>query len=292
MKPMYKVISSIALAGIIGTISIAPFTPSASAAKTKAEVSMTATTASTKSNKEKKAPAAIIKKVEQTLKKLTKKTYKLDQGSYIENYGWDFNVLGTPFPSQLLVDLKGNIQSGHVQEEEISYYIENNKISYTQENVAMDDVSRQDIQSAEEVFSKLDLPMGELNGVVLQHKGKKQILEFMYTNEAYGTWIGVDKATHKVVAVNARALADDYFNKGQEAVDEYHRKIKAITARQLQDSGVAQAELLFGIDLNGHMVEKKAFPSDRALFTKKGAPTVEGRFNSDGVFYSMHIVYK
>ncbi|KAA8785771.1 hypothetical protein EC604_18220 [Paenibacillus amylolyticus] len=292
MKPMYKVINSIALAGMIGTMSIASYPTPASAAKTKAEVSTTADTASTKSNKNTKASAAVVKKVEQTLKKLTKKAYKLDKGSYIDDYGWDFNILGTPFPSQLLVDLKGNIQSGHIQEEHITFYIENNKISYTQQNIDMNDVAEQDIQAAEEVFSKLDLPSGELDGAVLQHKGKKQIIELMYTNDKYGTWIGVDKATHKVVAVNARALADDYFNKGQEAVDEYHKKIKAITARQLQDSGVAQAELLFGIDLNGHMVEKKAFPSDRALFTKKGAPTVEGRFNSDGSFYSMHIVYK
>ncbi|GGH63388.1 hypothetical protein GCM10008014_40740 [Paenibacillus silvae] len=290
MKPIYKVFSTMALAGIIGTISIVPCSPSASAAKAKAEAATTVTTPAA-SSKKTEAPAAIIKKVEQTLKKLTQKTYKLDKGSYLDGLGWDFNVLGTPFPSQLLVDLKGNIHSGFIQENEISFYFDNNKLSYTQVDVSIKDVAKEDIEAAEEVFGKLDLPVDELNGVVLQHKGSKEIYEFMYTNDKYGTWIGVDKSSHQVVAVNAIGLMDDIYNKGQEVVDEYHRKMKAITARQLQETGVAQAELLLGIDLNGHMVEKKAFPSDVAIFTKEGAPTVEGNFNSDGVFYSIRIVY-
>ncbi|PYE47325.1 hypothetical protein HUB98_19565 [Paenibacillus barcinonensis] len=289
MRSLYNVFSTMALAGIIATISVAPFSPSASAAKAKTEASTTVSAAA--SSKTTPAPAAVIKKVEQTLKTLTQKTYKLDKGSYLDGIGWDFNVLGTPFPSQLLVDLKGNIHSGFIQENEISFFFEKNKLSYTQENAAIEDLAPQDIEAAEAVFGKLDLPMGELQGVVLQHKGKKHIYEFMYATEKYGTWIGVDQSSHQVVAVNAIGLSDDIYNKGQEAVDEYYRKMKAITARQLQETGVAQAKLLLGIDLNGHTVKKEAFPSDRAVFTKEGAPTVEGRFNSDGGFYSIHIVY-
>lgn len=290
MKPMYKVLSSIALAGMIGTVSLAALPSPAGAAKAKAEGSTTVT-APAETNKNTKAPAAVIKKVEQTLQKLTNKAYKLDKGSYLEGLGWDFNVLGTSFPSQLLVDLKGNIRSGHIQEGEISYFFDKNKISYTQVDVSIEDVNEQDIKAAEEVFGKLDLPIGELNGAVLQNRGNHQILEFMYTDGDYGTWISVDQATHKVVGVNARELADDLFNKGQKAIDEYHKKMKKISIRQLQDSGVAQAELLLGLDLNGHMLKKEALPSDLVTFTKEGEPTVEGHFNSDGVFYSIQIVY-
>lgn len=165
MKPMYKVLSSIALAGMIGTVSLARLPSSADALKAKTEGSTTVT-APAETNKNKKAPATVVKKVEQTLQKLTNKAYKLDKGSYLEGIGWDFNVLGTPFPSQLLVDLKGNIRSGHIQEDEISYFFEKNKLSYTQENISFEDVNEQDIKATEEVFGKLDLPMGELNGAV------------------------------------------------------------------------------------------------------------------------------
>ena len=73
MKKIYKVLSSVALAGIIGTMSITPLTSSVSAAK--ADVSTTVSKKS-EANQTKKAPAASIKKAEQTLKKLTKKEFK------------------------------------------------------------------------------------------------------------------------------------------------------------------------------------------------------------------------
>ncbi|CAI6083758.1 hypothetical protein PAECIP112173_04054 [Paenibacillus sp. JJ-100] len=287
MKKIYKVLSSVALAGIIGTMSITPLTSSVSAAK--ADVSTTVSKKA-EANQTKKAPAAIIKKAEQTLKKLTKKEYKLDKSKYIDGLGWDFNVKGTP-SSQILIDAKGNIKSGYIEENEITTFFEKNKISHTEESLANEDASKEDIAAAEEVFSKLGLPVGELAKITLQHKGGHDILEFMYTDGDFGTWINVDQATHKVVGFNARELADDLYGKGQEALDEYNKKMKALTPRQLQDSGVPQAELLLGLDLNGHMLEKKAFPSDVVIFTKEGEPTVEGNYNSDGTFFNMQIVY-
>lgn len=73
MKKVYKVLSSVALAGIIGATTMVYDQTQASAASAGTTVTATEKAATT-------APAAAVKKAEQTLKKITGTAFKLNKG--------------------------------------------------------------------------------------------------------------------------------------------------------------------------------------------------------------------
>ncbi|MGV2805707.1 hypothetical protein GNF85_19205 [Clostridium perfringens] len=113
----------------------------------------------------------------------------------------------------------------------------------------------------------------------------------MFVDGDFGTWIGIDKNTLDVLSVTARALADDLYGKDQDVIDKYEESIKALTKKQLLAKATEQAEAWLGLDLTGYEATKDAFPSDRVVFEKEGAPTIIGNFNSDGMFFFITVQY-
>lgn len=284
MKKVYKVLSSVALAGIIGATTMVYDQTQASAASVGTTVTATEKAAAT-------APAAAVKKAEQTLKKITGTAYKLDKGESFGTKEWSYSVKNSPF-SQVILDAKGKISSASISTDNLTYHLNEDKLSHTTESIELDAVDSSVQQAAEAVFDKLEgVEQGELAGVSLIKKGTKQVYEFMYADGDFGTWIGIDKNTLDVLSVNARALADDLYGKDQDVIDKYEESIKALTEKQLLAQATEQAEAWLGLDLTGYKATKDAFPSDRVVFEKKGAPTIIGNFNSDGMFFFIAVQY-
>ncbi|MEN1986330.1 hypothetical protein [Paenibacillus hubeiensis] len=284
MKKMYKVLSSVALAGIIGATSMAYSQTQASAASVGSTVTAAEKNATT-------APAAAVKKVEQTLKKITGTAYKLDKGESFGAKEWSYSIKKSPY-SNVIFDAKGKISNANISTDNLTYYINDDKLSHTSESIQLDAVDSSVQDAAEAVFDKLEgVEQGELAGVSLIKKGTKQVYEFMFVDGDFGTWIEIDKKTLDVQSVNARALADDLYGKDQDVIDKYEKSIKALTEKQLLAQATEQAKNWFGVDLTGYKATKEAFPSDRVVFEKKGAPTIVGNFNSDGMFYSIAVQY-
>lgn len=284
MKKVYKVLSTVALAGIIGATSMVYYQTQASAASVGTMVTATEKAATT-------APAAAVKKAEQTLKKITGTAYKLYKGESIGTKEWSYSVKNSPF-SQVVLDKKGKISIASISTDNRTYHINEDKLSHTSESIQLDAIDSSVQQAAEAVFDKLEgVEQGELANVSLIKKGTKQVYEFMFVDGDFGTWIGIDKNTLDVLSVNARALADDLYGKDQDVIDKYEESIKALTEKQLLAHATEQAEAWLGLDLTGYEATKDASPSDRVVFEKKGAPTIIGNFNSDGMFFFIAVQY-
>ncbi|NUU74375.1 hypothetical protein [Paenibacillus xylanilyticus] len=284
MKKVYKVLSSVALAGIIGATTLGYSQTPTSAASVDKTVSATEKAATT-------APAAAVKKAEQTLKKITGTAYKLDQSDFLGGTEWSYSVKKSP-NSYVLIDAKGKISSASISTGKMTYHIQEDKLSHTSESIQLETVDSSVQRAVDAVFDKMEgVEQGKLSGVSLIKKGAKQVYEFMFVDGEFGTWIEIDKKTLNVQSVNARALADDLFEKDQEVIDKYEKSIKALTEKELLAQAAEQAEAWLGVDLTGYKATKGAFPSDRVVFEKKGAPTIVGNFNSDGLFYSIGVKY-
>ncbi|WP_339291559.1 hypothetical protein MKY48_25455 [Paenibacillus sp. FSL W8-0187] len=284
MKKVYKVLSSVALAGIMGATSMVYYQTQASAASFGTTVTATEKAATT-------APAAAVKKAEETLKKITGTAYKLNKGESFGTKEWSYSVKNYPF-SQVILDAKGKISRASISTDNLTYHINADKLSHISESIQLDAIDSSVQQAAEAVFDKLEgVEQGELANVSLIKKGTKQVYEFMFVDGGFGTWIGIDKNTLDVLSVNARALADDLYGKDQDVIDKYEESIKALTEKQLLAQATEQAEAWLGLDLTGYEATKDAFPSDRVVFEKKGAPTIIGNFNSDGMFFFIAVQY-
>ncbi|QDY84782.1 hypothetical protein FQU75_16080 [Paenibacillus polymyxa] len=287
MKKLYKVISTAALAGIIGALPVIPTHVYAASSSVKS----TPTSSST-ANASTPSDSAVIKNAQKKLQEITGKklelVYKQAAGNEIE-----LSVKGQGF-DQVSTDKNGNITDAHVEVDHRTFMIRNNKLDHTVEDVDTSKADKAALKAAEGVFGALDgVTKGELKHISLITKGNKKVFEFMFQNgdKENPVWIQVEKGSNQVMSINTRILADKLFGKDKAEVDKVKQKLKSFTEDQILELAQKQAKELLNVDLTGYKVIKNTQMDGRVTFEKDQSPKLSGDFNSEGQFYSLKVEY-
>ena len=90
--------------------------------------------------------------------------------------------------------------------------------------------------------------------------------------------------------VNTGNDADQLHKKDTKDREAIENKIKSYTLDQLLKTAAKQAKSIMNLDLSGYAAEKVKGNEDTVMFTKKGAPKVQGKFNSKGQFYYFEVM--
>jgi hypothetical protein len=99
--------------------------------------------------------------------------------------------------------------------------------------------------------------------------------------------IGANTLTAYNLSVNDlkdAVLRQDVTDDNKQARAAVEKKINQFGNAQLLKSATAIIKKLYGIELKGYSVSKKA---GLVFFVKKGAPTIYASFNSSGALYSL-----
>ncbi|MGZ0038906.1 hypothetical protein [Paenibacillus ottowii] len=287
MKKLYKVISTTALAGIIGALPVIPTHVYAANSSVKSTPTSSSTVnASTPSD------SAVIKNAQKKLQEITGKKLELVYKQAAEN-GIELSVKGQTF-DQVFVDKNGNITDAHVEAGNLTLMIKNNKLDHTVEDVDTSKADKAALKAAEGVFEALDgVTKGELKHISLITKGNKKVFEFMFQNgdKENPVWIQVEKGSNQVMSINTRILADKLFGKDKAEVDKVKQKLKSFTEDQILELAQKQAKELLNIDLTGYKVIKNTRMDGRVTFEKDQSPKLSGDFNSKGQFYFLKVEY-
>ncbi|SDJ34980.1 hypothetical protein SAMN04487909_11635 [Aneurinibacillus migulanus] len=129
-----------------------------------------------------------------------------------------------------------------------------------------------------------------LNGLGLQKepletaslivKDGKEVYTRTFSDSDTPVFIDVEKRTNKILNV--------YANELEHTTAEYPAvfdKLEGYSEEQLLKQATIQAKRLLSIDLTGYKASKNPQMVGVVYFTRKGTPTLVGRYNSKGQFY-------
>ncbi|MFB5678409.1 hypothetical protein ACE3NQ_28500 [Paenibacillus terreus] len=166
-------------------------------------------------------------------------------------------------------------------------YVTDGKLDYSV--VEVKEVPAAAKKAAQQTLTKLGLTKkAETVRSQTLKPGKKPVYNFSYSTNKGNVWIDIEKGTNKVMEVNAFALSD--YNKKDVDIDTVTKKIEQFSIESLMEKATKQFKAVMNVDLSGYSAAKEKNNSDTLIFTKKGAPTLMGKFSSDGTFYN--IFYK
>lgn len=166
-------------------------------------------------------------------------------------------------------------------------FVTNGKLDYSV--VEVKEVPAAAKKAAQQTLTKLGLTKkAETVRSQTLKPGKKPVYNFSYSTDKGNVWIDIEKDTYKVMEVNAFALSD--YDKKDVDIDAVTKKIEQFSIESLMEKATKQFKAVMNVNLSGYSAAKEKNNSDTLIFTKKGAPTLVGRFSSDGTFYN--IFYK
>lgn len=164
--------------------------------------------------------------------------------------------------------------------------LENGKLHRVVKSLANEEVDLEALKTAESVFvgNGLDgLKKGPLNNPLLIVQDGKEAYEFHFAaSDKFPVFVTVEKGTRKILKVNASDLQDK-IDKFPDVFDT----IEGYTEAELLKNAKVQAKQLLKIDLEGYQAAKDPKMMAVVYFTKSGAPTVMGQYNSKGQFYNL-----
>ncbi|WP_028589777.1 hypothetical protein [Paenibacillus massiliensis] len=116
----------------------------------------------------------------------------------------------------------------------------------------------------------------------LTREGDKEVYKLAFGSGNNPVYIDINKATGVILKVDAPELQGS-----QEEFVQSLKKLNSISEAQLLKQAIKQAPALLQLDLNGYTAKKDPKMTGIVHFTKPGAPTVSGQYNTNGEFYIM-----
>ncbi|MEK3789678.1 hypothetical protein [Paenibacillus sp. FSL K6-1230] len=179
---------------------------------------------------------------------------------------------------------KGEIQI-HVRSGDHIIIIHNGKLTrHTQilTNTSIDPAILEKVQSIFKGWS--GIKQGELQRSQswLTREGDKEVYKLAFGSSNNPVYIDINKATGVILKVDAPELQGS-----QEEFVQSLKKLNSISEAQLLKQAIKQAPALLQLDLNGYTAKKDPKMTGIVHFTKPGAPTVSGQYNTNGEFYIM-----
>ncbi|GJM70312.1 hypothetical protein HMSSN036_25280 [Paenibacillus macerans] len=171
-------------------------------------------------------------------------------------------------------------------------YLTNGKLEYSTVDVKEKDVPQPVKAAADAALTKiggLKKKARSVSGMTIK-PNQKPVYNLAYTTDKGNVWIDVEQGTNRIMTVNAMALSDQLHKKDTKDREAIENKIKSYTVDQLLKTAAKQAKSIMNLDLSGYAAEKVKGNEDTVMFTKKGAPKVQGKFNSKGQFYYFEVM--
>jgi hypothetical protein len=173
----------------------------------------------------------------------------------------------------------GNDSSGTI-------YVTDGKLDYSVVEIQEKEVPAAAKKAAQQTLTKVGLTKKvETVRSLTQKPGQKPMYNFSYSTDKGNAWIDIEKGTNKVMAVNAFALSD--YSKKNVDTDAVTKKIEQFSIESLMEKATKQFKAVMNVNLSGYSAAKDKNNPDTVIFTKKGSPTLLGKFNSDGTFYNI-----
>ncbi|MCM3703328.1 hypothetical protein [Paenibacillus macerans] len=171
-------------------------------------------------------------------------------------------------------------------------YLTNGKLVYSTVDVKDKDVPQPAKAAADAALAKiggLKKKVRSVSGMTMK-PNQKPVYNLAYTTDKGNVWIDVEKGSNRILTVNAIALSDQLHRVNTKDREAIENKIKSYTVDQLLKTATKQAKSIMSLNLSGYTAEKVEGNEDTVMFTKKGAPQVQGKFNSKGQFYYFEVM--
>ena len=162
------------------------------------------------------------------------------------------------------------------------------KVNHALRQVQDKDIPANVLKTAEQTLAScggLVKKTRALEGVTLR-AGQPPVYNFLYTTNKGNVWIHIEEGTLQRTEVNLQALSDKLFEVTSKAKgDAVDKKLQSFKTNTLLKTAIKDAKAIMDLDLSGYSVKRAENRIDTLIFSKKGAPTVTGMFNSKGSFY-------
>ncbi|RRJ66575.1 hypothetical protein EHV15_29355 [Paenibacillus oralis] len=131
---------------------------------------------------------------------------------------------------------------------------------------------------------------------------KKKVYGLEYSTNKGDIELEIEETTNRLLRIDlgymslTKELTEVSTENGKEETKAIRDKVNSYSLDELQKSAVKQAKEIMNLDLSGYKAARNDEDNDSeyayhdsVVFTKKGAPTVTGFFNSKGVFSGFRI---
>ncbi|RRJ64548.1 hypothetical protein EHV15_17660 [Paenibacillus oralis] len=172
-------------------------------------------------------------------------------------------------------------------------YLVHGKVDHALRHVQDKDIPADVLKTAEKTLASsgggLVKKTRTLEGVTLK-AGQKPVYNFLYTTNKGNVWIHIEEGTLQRTEVNLQALSDKLFEVTSKAKgDAIDKKLQSFKTNTLLKAAIKDAKAIMDLDLSGYSAKRAKNRTDTLIFSKKGAPTVTGMFNSKGSFYYFRV---
>ncbi|BFH14950.1 hypothetical protein J6TS7_10740 [Paenibacillus dendritiformis] len=165
-------------------------------------------------------------------------------------------------------------------------YIVNGKLDYAVQRIKENDVPDSIKKTADRLFGKIGNFKNSTRTEMTLKPKQKPVYNFVYKTDDGEVWVDVEKDTNRITRVFADPLSDQLYKLTSKEEDRsIAEKTKAHEMKKLLKTAVEQANEWMNLDLSGYNAVRHSVRDDTLIFTKEGAPSVTGMFNSKGTFY-------